>query len=116
MAATPETLRPEAPQQQIQERVEEFPETIQQVTGGIKVIPKNFQAQVSDDKGQPVIQTPPTQVVTVQPPYDQATLTTQAKGPITSSTTWLSAFWIRVIKKAFHFGWRIVGVNPPQTT
>jgi len=23
--------------------------------------------------------------------------------------TWLAAFWIRVIKKATHFGWQIVG-------
>ena len=108
MAATPEILRPEAPVQ-IQERQEEFivPENLQ--SSGVQVVQKTFTAQVKDDKGQPVIQTPPTQVVTVQPPYDQTTLATQAKGPTTSSATWLSAFWIRVIKKALHFGWKIVG-------
>ncbi len=114
MAATPETLRPEA-LPQIQERQEEFivPETLQ--SSGMKVVQKNFTAQVKDDKGQPVIQTPPTQVVTVAPPYDQTTLTTQAKGSASSSTTWLASFWLRVIKKAIHFGWKIVGGTPPQT-
>jgi hypothetical protein len=106
MAATPEILRPEAPQ--IQERAEEFPETIQQIQGA-KVVQKTFKTQVTDDKGAPVIQTPPAQVISVTPPSDQTTLTKQAKGDTTSSLTWLAAFWLRVIKKAIHFGWKIIG-------
>jgi hypothetical protein len=108
MAATPETLRPEAPQ--ITERQEEFivPETLQ--SSGVKVVQKNFKAQIKDDKGIPVIQTTPAQVITtVQPPSDTTTLTQQAKGNTTSSATWLAAFWLRIIKKALHFGWKIVG-------
>jgi len=110
MAATPETLRPEAPVQQIQERQEEFivPETLQ--SSGVKYVPKNFKSQVKDDKGVPLIQTPPTQVITtIQPPSDQVMLVQQAKGNTTSSATWLAAFWLRIIKKALHFGWKIVG-------
>lgn len=105
MAATPEIPRPEAPQ--IQERQEEFivPENLQ--SSGIKVVQKNFKAQVKDDKGQSVIQTPASQVITITPPGDDATLTTQAKGSVVSSLTWLATFWIRVIKKARHFGWQI---------
>ncbi len=115
MAATPETLRPEVPQQKIQERQEEFivPENLQ--SSGIKVVQKTFKAQIQDDKGQPVIQTPPTQVITITPPADDKTLLAQSKGPVSSSTTWLAAFWIRVIKKAIHFGWKIVGVTPPNS-
>ncbi len=107
MAATPEIPRPETPQ--IQERPEEFivPETLQQ--SGIKVVQKTFKAQVSDDKGQPVIQTPPTQVITVTPPADTTSLTTWSKGSVSSSLTWLGAFWLRIIKKALHFGWKIIG-------
>lgn len=109
MAATPETLKPEIPQ--IQERQEEFivPENLQ--SSGFKPVQKNFTAQVKNDKGQPVIQTPPAQVISVKPPYNQTMLTAQSKGPITSSLTWLSAFWIRIIKKAFHFGWRVDDSN-----
>jgi hypothetical protein len=107
MAATPETLRPEV--QEVSERQEEFivPETLQ--SSGVKVVQKNFKAQVKDNKGQPVIQTPPAQVITtVQPPADTQTLTQQAKGDTTSSSTWLAVFWLRVIKKALHFGWQVI--------
>ncbi|HTK03679.1 MAG TPA: hypothetical protein VL401_02820 [Alphaproteobacteria bacterium] len=114
MPATPERPQPEIPVQ-VQEHQEEFivPENLQ--SSGMKVVQKNFTAQIQDDSGKPVIQTPPAQVITISPPSGQANLTTQAKGSISSSTTWLAAFWLRIIKKAIHFGWRIVG-KTPQTT
>lgn len=109
MATTPEILKPEATK--IQEKQEEFivPETLQQAVPGIKVVQKSFTAQVKGDKGQPLIQTPPAQVISVTPPADQTTLKGWAKGSITSSITWLGMFWIRIIKKALHFGWKITG-------
>jgi hypothetical protein len=105
MATTPEILKGEP---QVTERPEEFivPETLQQA--GVKVVQKNFTAQVKSDKGQPLIQTPPAQVITVQPPAPPGTLTAWAKGPISQSLTWLGAFWIRTLKKAWRFGWRII--------
>lgn len=107
MAATPEILRPEPQVQEVKEAEFIVPETLSQ--SGVKVVQKNFTAQVKNDKGQPLIQTPPTQVITVAPPADDTTLTGWSKGSITSSLTWLGMFWIRVIKKAIHFGWRVVG-------
>ena len=108
MAATPEILRPEPEVQEVNKEAEFIvPETLSQ--SGFKVVQKNFTAQVRDDKGQPLIQTPPTQVITVQPPADSTTLTAWSKGSITSSLTWLGMFWIRVIKKAIYFGWRVIG-------
>lgn len=106
MAATPETLKPEA---QIQERAEEFvvPETLQQSTG-IQGKPKNFTAQVKNDKGQPIIQTPPTKVITVSPPAAGPVLVKWGKGPINLSLSWLGLFWVRILKKAAHFGWQVV--------
>ena len=107
MAATPEVLRPEQPQvQNIKEAEFIVPENLQQ--SGVKVVQKNFTAQTNDDKGQPLIQTPPTQVVSITPPADDTTLTTWSKGSISSSLTWLGTFWKRVIKKALHFGWQVV--------
>src|SRR5690242_18243161 len=106
MAATPEIPRPEAPI--ITERPEEFPETIQQIAGA-KVVQKTFKAQVKNDRGTPLIQTPPSQVITVTPPGDTLTLTNQSKGDTSSSLTWLAAFWLRIIKKAMHFGWEVKG-------
>lgn len=111
MAGNLETLKPEVGEfTQIQERAEEFPEAIQQIQGA-KVVQKIFKAQVNDDKGQPLIQTPPTQVVTVQPPSDTTTLTKQAKGSVSLAATWLAAFWLRIIKKALLFGWHILETN-----
>ena len=115
MAATPEIPRPEAPQ--VQERQEEFvvPETLQQ--SGVKVVQKSFKAQVADDKGQPIIQTPPAQIINISPPASTATLTTWSKGNTSSSLTWLAAFCLRFIKKAMYFGWKIVsGSNEPKLT
>ncbi len=83
---------------------------------GFKAVQKNFTAQVKNDKGVPLIQTPPTQVITVAPPAPRTTLISWAKGPITSSLTWLAAFWLRVLKKAFHFGWQVVGRSPTETS
>lgn len=110
MPATPEIPRPEnLPIQEINKEAEfVVPETLQQKTG-VQVVQKNFKAQVKDDHGQPLIQTPPTQVITVTPPSDEKSLTTQSKGDVTSSATWLAAFWLRIIKKALYFGWKIIG-------
>ena len=108
MAATPEIPKPQV-SQEVTERKEEFivPEKLQQAVPGMKVVKKNFTAQVKGDNGQSLIQTPPAQVVTVPPPAGQMTLATWAKGPITSSVSWLGMFWIRIIKKALHFGWNV---------
>src|SRR5258706_3532680 len=102
---TPEVLNPNM---DIQEKPEEFivPETLQQ--SDIKVVQKNFTAQVKSDNGVPLIQTPPTQVISVTPPSSQTVLVQQSKGNTTSSLTWLAMFWLRILKKATHFGWQIV--------
>jgi len=107
---TPETIQ-EVPQIKEVNTEAEMPATEELHSSGAQIVQKNFTAQIKNDKGQPVIQTPPTQVITVQPPYDDTTLTKQSKGSVTSSLTWLSAFWIRVIKKAIYFGWQVVGGN-----
>ena len=110
MAATPEIARGEPQIQEVNKEAEFIvPETLKQA--GVKVVQKNFTAQVKSDKGKPLIQTPPTQVITVQPPADTVTLTNWSKGSIASSLTWLGMFWIRVIKKALHFGWQVIGEN-----
>lgn len=114
MAATPEVLSREIPH--IQEHSEEFivPETLQQSTG-VKVVQKNFTAQVKGDDGATLIQTPPTQVIAITPPAGTSILTSWSKGDVTSSLTWLGAFWLRIIKKALHFGWKVSGGELPQS-
>jgi len=71
-------------------------------------IPIQFKAQVKSDKGQPLIQTAGTKVVSITLPKSQLELVQLAKGSISDSLTWFAAFWLRMIKKAIHFGWRLL--------
>jgi hypothetical protein len=110
MPATPEVPKPNQSDVQEINKEAEFvvPETLRQNTG-VQVVQKNFKSQIKDDHGQPFVQTPPTQVITVAPPADTEELEKWSKESIDSSKTWFGAFWIRVIKKALYFGWRIIG-------
>lgn len=79
-------------------------------------VPAQFKKQVISDTGQPLIQSPATKVVTIQLPADSVQLTSLAKGSVGDAITWLAAFWLRMIKKALHFGWRILGINNNANT
>lgn len=93
----------------MQERPEETsPLTIERKEVATPV-PIHFKAQVKTDKGQPLIQTPAGQVISVTLPKSQLELAELAKGSISDSITWFAAFWLRMIKKAIHFGWRVLG-------
>lgn len=75
---------------------------------GVQVVPSNFTAQVTDGN-TPLIQTPQNQVVTITIPSDQNSLTQNAKkGNILDALTWHATYWLRIVKKAMHFGWKIV--------
>ncbi|OGM11775.1 hypothetical protein A2Z22_04365 [Candidatus Woesebacteria bacterium RBG_16_34_12] len=91
-----------------------IPEHIEKKEG---IVPRQaqFTAQVTDDQGQPLIQTPQAKTITIQLPADQVQLAALAKGSPSKALTWFAQFWLRLIKKAIHFGWKIVkGSNPPQ--
>lgn len=75
---------------------------------GVTVHPTNFTAQVTDDSGQNLTQSPATSSVTIQIPDDQAALEEKSKGSITDSVTWYAFFWLRLIKKALHRGWHVM--------
>ena len=105
-------LFPERGSSQVSEGVQpttetpQIPETAQRA--GVTTPLTEFTAQVKDNNGQDVIQ--PT-AQTLEVPADNVTLTSWAKGSITSSLTWFGAFWLRIIKKAVHFGWRTTTAN-----
>lgn len=66
-----------------------------------------FKAQVKDDSGKPLIETPENKEITIEIPMDGITLGTYAKGSSEDSITWFSAFWLRIVKKALNFGWKV---------
>lgn len=105
MAVSLERERPPVPEG-VQERVTEIPPEVERAGG--QRVPTQVTAQVTDDKGQPLIQAPATQTVTVQIPASQSQLDDWSHGSPTSSLTWFATFWLRLIKKALHFGWKII--------
>lgn len=96
------TYTPEAPK---------ISENLTQETG-VEKVETAFTANIKDDRGQPLIQTPQTQVVTVSVPTNQVALTQTAKGSKSKSITWWALFWLRAIQKAIHFGKRVVFGTP----
>jgi len=60
-----------------------------------------------DDQGQVVI-APADQHVTVEIPASKEHLEGWSKGSVTESITWFAHFWLRMVKKATHFGKRVV--------
>ena len=119
MATNPERS-PEGPRPPVQEgAIKEIPESpepepsLQEV--GVTAVPTQVTAQVTDDKtGQPLMQSPVTQTVTITIPASPAQLTDWSKGSPSDSLTWLATFWLRIMKKAFHFGWRVMQGGAPQ--
>ena len=110
MVATVETEKIATPPQ-VQENLEYIPETPQIPEhiekGGVAAVPSSFTAQVADDSGQPMIQTPQSSV-TITIPGDENYLENLAKGPANMSLTWHASFWLKMIKKAVFNGWKIL--------
>lgn len=104
MAAS-EIERPQPPEG-VTERPVEIPPEVERT--GAKPTPSQVTAQVADDQGKQLIQSPATQVVTIQIPAAQAQLEDWSHGSPANSLTWFATFWLRLIKKALHFGWRVV--------
>ncbi len=64
--------------------------------------------QVGDDKQAAPIQIPTPKVITITIPASGEQLEDWSKGSPDESLTWFAFFWLRMIKKAIHFGWRII--------
>ena len=79
----------------------------------ISPVPSQFTKQVKSDDGQILTQSQPSTTVTITLPADQTKLAGLSKGSAGDSITWFTAFWLRMIKKAIHFGWRIIGKKQP---
>ncbi len=106
MAVTPEREPKPAVPEEVTERPVEVPPEVERA--GAQAVPTQFTAQVTDDAGQQLIQAPATQVITIQIPAAQSQLEDWSHGSPADSLTWFALFWLRMIKKALHFGWRII--------
>lgn len=95
------------------ERAEEFELPPHLEDTGIKAVETTVKARVKD-KGKHLIQTPATKKITIKLPAGQTTVSTWSKGKTTNSLTWLGVYWLRMVKKAIHFGWKIIGGRERQ--
>lgn len=72
-------------------------------------VPTQFKAQVTDDKGNPIIKTPQTtKADIVIPEVNKETLEVKIKGDTEESSVWSASYWLRIFKKAIYFGWKVV--------
>ncbi len=72
-------------------------------------VPTQFKAQVTDDKGNPIISTPETEKADIViPEINKETLETTIKGDKEESAVWSAAYWLRMFKKAIFFGWKVL--------
>src|SRR3990170_5529618 len=107
---TPEIQKPEPIIPQPAEKVEpEKPETVPEM-GETVAKPQVIQTPPSatDDAGGASIQTVKAKAVTVTLPASIQQLDDWSKGDPQNALTWFAAFWLRLIKRAIHFGWKIV--------
>lgn len=110
MTTTPEIEKPQdQPQEGVIKEVPETPEVPQALQEqGVTATPTQITAQVSDDTGAPMMQTPMTKVITITIPTTQQQLADWSKGSPSDSLTWFAMFWLRMIRKAIHYGWRVI--------
>lgn len=113
MSTTPEIKPniPEMPQKQ-SEMGEQPVEAPAPIETSIQPSPGPFQVQPAP----PVqTQTPPvddSNVITITVPATPQQLEDWAKGPPDNALTWLSFYWIRMIKKALFHGYRVMTTQP----
>ena len=74
----------------------------------VTAIPSQFTAQVTDDKGRPLIQTPAQESVPIEIPGTKESLTAFSKGTPDEAISWFGAIWLRMFKKALYFGRRVI--------
>ena len=72
-------------------------------------VPTQFKAQVTDDKGQKLIETLESKNIDIKiPDSSKESLETKIKGSKDDSSAWSAGYWLRIFKKAIYFGWKVV--------
>jgi len=92
------------------EKSQEAPAPLEQ---NIQPTPGPFQVQPPTAPQAQPSQQDDTNVVTITVPATPQQLEDWAKGPTENALTWLSFYWIRMIKKALFHGWRVMTAQSP---
>jgi hypothetical protein len=107
MAIAPEVEKPRSVFSE-EPKAQEIPPEVERVPG-ITPPPAQPQPQATPQQppAQPQDQTATPQV-SVQVSNSDEELLKMSKGSTEESSTWLGTFLIRLVKKAIHFGWKII--------
>lgn len=84
----------------------EVPEHIEKA--GVQPTQTQFQQRVQDDDGTDLVQSPAISVPTIEIPNSEAELEQMSKKKPTEASTWFGIYWLRMIRKALHYGWKVV--------
>lgn len=114
MAQTPERETPVTPEE-VGKKPEQAVGPAQIEREGAVTTPVPTTAQAVDDTTTQDDQAQASQAVSIQIPTTQDQLENWSHGAPTNALTWFAAFWLRLIKKALHFGWRIIGKVSPKS-
>ena len=114
MAQNPERETPVTPED-VGKKPEQAAGPAQIEREGAVTTPSPTTAQTSDDTSAQDDQAQANQGVSIQIPTSQDQLEDWSHGAPTNALTWFAAFWLRLIKKALHFGWRIIGRVKPKS-
>lgn len=97
-----------SPPEGVTERPSEIPPEVEKVPG-VTRIPSQAAPVADDTKGPSDDQGAPPKTITIQLPRNEEELEKMSKGSPKLSSTWFSRFWQRLIRKATHFGWKVMG-------
>ena len=95
----------------VETRIEEFPEvspTVEDKSLPITRVQTQFTANVTDNSGKPLIETVENKKIEIHIPGTTNELSTLSKGSTEDAPTWFGAYWVRMLKKAFYWGWNII--------
>lgn len=113
------------------ERIEAVP-PVQAENGGVEPKEPNIEVQeveqkesgvvqqqlapvVNNQSQQPIADDPAlSSTITITIPATPQQLEDWSKGSADDSLTWVAFFWIRMIKKALYYGWRVVSGGTAQ--
>jgi hypothetical protein len=94
----------------VEEIPEQFPEIPEDVEAkeSPQATKTKFDANVEDDNGRPILETPETREVTITIPTEMEKIEQLSKGSTDDSITWWAKFYVRSVAIALKKGWQVI--------
>jgi len=95
---------------EVEVRPEEFPEIPEDVEAkeSPQATKTKFDANVEDDNGRKILETPETRDVTITIPTEMEKIEQLSKGSTDDAITWWAKFYKRFVQQALKKGWQVI--------